>query len=394
MSDEEIKEFSFPMKEGYEMEAEESVEGEEVTTEEVVAEEKTETEEVKTEEVTTEEVIAEETSTEEVVDNENKEQEVEPEETNNSSLIRDEILKSTGDKFESVDALNNAYNDLRETVSGRSYVESLNAAVEEQYGEGVTFADVMNYQAINFDEMDDLSVVREQLEKQYDNITPEQLNAHMRPYSLLEKSDAEIAELVEDGDVQQYVVDDLRANLMRKAMDARTELKEFQSSINIEELQISSPRIAEEAAPIESEADRTDRLERYNSIINSMPDNTFDVGDKNNPVSFTLQKTEEDRNGVSEFLKGDTLDGVERSFIDKHWAKEGGGVDVEKLSRDMYKVVNYERDVKLGYAQGKSATSKEVKDIDNINFNKSETAGTQMTSDEEQRALISSSINS
>jgi hypothetical protein len=60
----------------------------------------------------------------------------------------------------------------------------------------------------------------------------------------------------------------------------------------------------------------------------------------------------------------------------------------------MYKVVNYERDVKLGYAQGKSATSKEVKDIDNINFNKSETAGTQMTSDEEQRALISSSINS
>jgi len=173
MSDEEIKEFSFPTKEGYEMEVEESTEGEEVATEEVateevVAEEKTEevaTEEVATEEVATEEVVAEKSSTEEVVDNENKEQEVEPEETNNSSLIRDEILKSTGDKFESVDALNNAYNDLRETVSGRSYVESLNAAVEEQYGEGVTFADVMNYQAINFDEMDDLSVVREQLEK-------------------------------------------------------------------------------------------------------------------------------------------------------------------------------------------------------------------------------------
>lgn len=332
------------------------------------------------------------TSTETVVDPEIK-QEVEPEKIDNSSLIREEIQTITNGEYDSIEELYKVNNDLLETTSATDYLGNLNEAVAEKYGEGVTFADVIEYKSRDFDNMDEMSVLEEHLEKTYDSITPEQIAAHMRPFALLKKSDAEIAELIEDERITQTEVDDLKARLTRKAMDARGELKEFQDSINIDELQVSSPKIAEKVVPQESEAELNARLERYDSIIKSMPDYTFEVGDDKNPANFTLKKTDEDRNGVSEFLKGDNVNGVERNFIDRHWANEDGSVNMERLSQDMYKIISYERDVKLAYAQGKSATSKEVKDIDNINFDKTESVSPQITDDRSQAAAMAREAN-
>ena len=403
MSDENLEEMDFPVKEGFEMSKEGESEDEagevlsEKTEDEVVEEIEKDNEAEVIEEVTgaAKEKNDNDDSTEdveEVVEKDN-EQDDEPAEIDTSSLIRDEIKKATGDQFSSAEELNEAYNNLRETESGKSYVERLNEAVENEYGEGATFADVVEYKSRDFDNMDDLSILEEHLEKTYEGITSEQIEAHMRPYALLNKSDAEIAELIEDGEVTKVQLGDLEARLTRKAMDARSELKEFQDSINIDELQISSPKIADEVVPAESEADANARLERYDSIISSMPDSTFEVGDKENPVSFTLQKTDEDRNGVSEFLKGDNLNGVERNFINKNWTNEDGSVNFEKLSKDVFKIINYDRDVKLGYAQGKSATSKEVKDIDNINFNKKESSGGSQEGAMSQAAMMAIEAN-
>lgn len=415
MENESMESFPFKVKEDYQMAsgeesnenvAENKEENVENTTDNVDEDVKAAKEEVNKDidEVTTENVdnkvednkVENEASvenTDTIVEPEAK-QEVEPEKIDNSSLIREEIQTITNGEYDSIEELYKANNDLLETTSATDYLGNLNEAVAEKYGEGVTFADVIEYKSRDFDNMDEMSVLEEHLEKTYDSITPEQISAHMRPFALLKKSDAEIAELIEDERITQTEVDDLKARLTRKAMDARGELKEFQDSINIDELQVSSPKIAEKVVPQESEAELNARLERYDSIIKSMPDYTFEVGDDKNPANFTLQKTDDDRNGVSEFLKGDNLNGVERNFIDRHWANEDGSVNMEKLSQDMYKVISYERDIKLAYAQGKSATSKEVKDIDNINFDKTESVGAPVTDDRSQMAAIAREANS
>lgn len=423
MSDEIMDDFEFPVKDGVEMVEEgtgQEVDNENIQNEEDNASEGSEQNE--NEESHEQDIINkaneeassesnEEDNSEENEANENEEdgstlsydesgneinsQEVETEEIDHSSLIEDEMRRATGDVFKSPDEFVEAYNGLLETVSGKTYLDNLNEAAASEYGEGVSFSDLVEYKNRDFDNMDDLSVVSESIEKEFGDITPEQLEAHMRPYALLKLSDKRIGELIEDGEVTQTQVDDLKARLTRKAMTARSELKGFQDSINIDELEISSPEIADTTpTPQESEADRVARLEAYNQVITSMPGNTFEFGTSEDPKSFTIEKTDEDRNGVSDFLKGDTFNGVDRNFIDRHWTNEDGSVNIQKLSEDMYKVINYERDVKLGIAHGKSEKSKEVKDINNINFDKRDSGGSQNDGGMSQAAAMAIEANS
>jgi hypothetical protein len=311
----------------------------------------------------------------------------EPEQIDNSSLIREEISKATDGQFNSVEEMNQAYNDVLAAESGKSYLEKINDAVEAEYGEGVSFSDLVEYKSKDFDSMDSMDVLVEQLQLTDSEISEEEIAAEMRPFNLLNRSETEIAELIEDGQFTQDTVDDLSARLMRKARIARAELKTFQESIDIDNLEVSNPKLSDKKPTGATEEEKQAYLERYDSAIETLSEFKFDVGSKDAPEEFSFQVTDDDRNGVTEFLKGDNKDGADRDFIQKNWA-ENGEVDLEKLSKDMYKVVNYERDIKRAYANGKSEVSKEVKDINNIDFKGGTAKSPEQINDADQAADV------
>ena len=177
-----------------------------------------------------------------------------------------------------------------------------------------------------------------------------------------------------------------------KIRAAKSELKEFQDSIDIDNLEISSPKMTEQKSHAPSEEEQKANLERYEAAINGLPDLKFDVGTKEEPFEFTFKITDEDRNGIDEFLKAEEKDGVSRDFIQKNWTDENG-VNVAKLSADMYKVVNYERDIKRAFANGKSEVSKEVKDISNIDFKKGESTKAPVSDARSQAAQLAAEAN-
>ncbi len=404
MSDENIEDFGFPVKEEFEMQQEGEVQTEEVEnteeekTEEEVREEVAESneEEIKEEvgaikEDQTEEVKEEVVETEEV-EAKSDSKEVEPEKIDTSSLIRDEISEATDGQFSSVEEMKQALDDALEYETGSSYLKKINDAVEEEYGEGVTFSDLVEYKARDFKNMHDLDILEEHLNFKDGNISEAVINAEMRPFALLMKSKSEIDELIEDGEITQTEVDDLSARLTRKAYGARNELMEYQESINIDNLEISSPKVTEKPVPEVSEEEREANLERYRVAIDGFSEVKLNLGTKEDPSEFTQQVTEDDRKGITDFLSGDSVDGVQRDFIQKNWTKDGN-VDMEKLSRDMYKVINYERDMKRAYANGKSEVSKEVKDINNLDFKKGDTKAPQTTNDADQAAQMAREAN-
>ena len=411
MSDENLEEFDFPVKEGFEMKKE--------TTEDAVVEEEEVAEEAKTEEEvkkdvaesnedeilkeigaakkevedTEKEVVSEEKEVEEKVEEEIKEEaQVEAEEIDTSSLISEEISKLTEGSFSSVEELNQAYNDILEVESGKGYIEKLNDAVEAEYGEGIAFSDLVEYKSKDFDSMSPMDVLVEQLQLSDGDITDAEIEAELRPYALLNRSEAEIAELIEDEKIEAHEVKDLEARLLRKTRAAKSELKEFQDSIDIDNLEISSPKMTEQKSHAPSEEEQKANLERYEAAINGLPDLKFDVGTKEEPFEFTFKITDEDRNGIDEFLKAEEKDGVSRDFIQKNWTDENG-VNVAKLSADMYKVVNYERDIKRAFANGKSEVSKEVKDISNIDFKKGESTKAPVSDARSQAAQLAAEAN-
>jgi len=317
---------------------------------------------------------------------------VEPEKEDTSSLIREEISSATDGEFSSTEDMFEAYNNLKETVSGKTLMETLDSQVEDAYGEGVTFSDIVEYKSRNFDEMDRFKLISEYEQMKDPEISEKGLAAELRPYDLLGKSEAEIAEMIEDERITQDQYDDLDARLDRQSREAKNALKEFQDSINIDELSIPAPKSTEPVVPAETEEETKARLEYYDKAIGSLNGFKVEVGTKENPASLDLAASEEDRNGVREFLSEDESG---QNFIDKRWKDEDGIIKMEQLSEDSYKIINYERDIQIAYTQGKSAgAGKEVKDINNIDFNKGDGAAPNNDQGLSQAAKIALEANS
>ncbi len=158
---ENLDDLGFKMKDEYEAvpldsgeEKEVEIEEKEVETKEGEKEVDTDDEKVETKEGEEEVKDDSEVVDTKEVDTEDKEvekEEVEPQEIDTRSLIKEEISKSTDGEFSSTEELYEAYKASKETTTGKTIVESLNDAVEAEYGEGVTLSDVLEYKSRNFD---------------------------------------------------------------------------------------------------------------------------------------------------------------------------------------------------------------------------------------------------
>jgi hypothetical protein len=355
-------------------EKEEVVENSEETKEEPEATEEKEEKEEKSEDVeasdeSKEDEPAEETKdeTEDVVSEETKEEpEAEAtEEVQESSL---NISELTGGRFETAEELTKSleYADSVKPMDGVSVMEQLDKQIEERFGEGYTLSDVLTYKSKDFREMDSFDVLKEHLYLKDPEITDAEIRAEFRPFNLLNKSEGEIAQMIEDEVITQDEIDDLEAALSRKVRVAREDLEEFQSELNIDDLQIYSKTEPVEQPNQKSQEELEADAKRYESVIDNLEKTTLDVGTKEDPHQLTFEPDDKDREGVREFL----ANGKEgESWIQKHWMEKDGTINMNKLSEDILKINNYERDIKIAFNQGLTkGGSKEVKDISNIDF--------------------------
>jgi hypothetical protein len=371
--------FSFPVNDGYEP-------IEETTNEEVTensSEETTEsenTEKVKETEEQTEETKGEEQEgaeeaegvsgeakgdVVEAKDTEEGEVETVSEDKESTDRSLNDISEMTEGKYNSIEEMYEAIQSKDNLMSTSSVIEQMNEQIEDKFGEGISMSDIVSYQSLDFDEMDPFDVLTEHLQFKDPDITEKGIRAELRQFKLLQKSKQEIDEMIEDGDITLDDYEDAEAALERKVRIARRELKDFQDEINIDDLEVYAPQQQQQAQQ-KSEEELIKDAEYYDSVINSYTSKGIEVGTKENPHSLNLETTDDDRNGIREFLS-DGDDGT--SWINKRWMMEDGRVNMDKLSDDINKIMNYEKHLKIAFTQGKSAgASKEVKDISNIDF--------------------------
>ena len=375
------EDFDFPLKDGLDFESIENVPDpipEEVKPEEVVEEKP---EDAKPEEVVEEK--PEETEEEKPKEKEDEEKpgEVKPEEveeekpeeekpediTEDKSSLND-ISELTGGKYKTPEELNEALEvaERLKPMDGVSVLEQINSKVEEKFGEGYTLSDILTYKSRNFDEADAFDVLKEHLMLKDPDVTEAEINAELRPFDLLRKSEAEIEELIEDGDITKAQVEDLQAKLVRETRIARGDLKEFQSELNIDDLEVYSQSQPTEQPNQRSKEQLEADLEYYESVIDNKTALEIEVGSKDDPHTVKYEIDDKDREGISDFMSNGENG---EAWIQKHWMNEDGTINMDKLSDHILKINNYEKHIKIAYNEGLTkGGSKEVKEISNIDF--------------------------
>jgi hypothetical protein len=319
-------------------------------------------------------------------------QEDEPEKIDNSSLIREEISSVTEGEFDSVQEIYEELESMRQATSAKTIMERLDEAVEAVHGEGVTYSDVVEYKSRKYDEWDDIDLITEKLRMEDPDISQGVIDAELRQYDLLNSSQAEIDQMLEDGVIKSHTIDDLKARLTRAGYNAKRSLQEFQDSINIDELMVSDPREPSQEQPQgPTEEEVKAKQEALNKSIDDFGEIQLEVGTKDEPNALKFDVSDDDRNGIRDFLTGNKT----QNWLDKRWTDKDGTINTDKLSTDVYKILNYDRDVKIGYTQGKSAGVKEeVVETNNIDLKKSGGSGpSDKNEGMSQAAQIAAEIN-
>jgi len=275
------------------------------------------------------------------------------------------ISELTESQFESEEDLYEAYKNLNSKIEGKTLMESINAQVQEKYGdENLTFTDLVLVKSIDYDSMNELDLIESHLEFEDPDITEKEIKATMYDYELMKKSEAEISEMIENDEITQQDYDRIQAKTISRARVAKKALTEYQASINLDEFEIHTPGTPSvNAAPQKTEAEIQQELADYNAVIDGLEEVKLSVGTKESPFEFEIKVSDDDRNGIKNFCEA--KDG--KSFVDRRWMGEDGKVNMEVLSKDIYKIENYDRDVAVAFTQGKSEGVKgAIKENDNI----------------------------
>ena len=358
---------------------EEEEEKQEEKIEETPANEKPEEEEEKQEE--------EEKEEEEEPEAQEEEEEEKPEQPESS--LKD-ISELTEGNFKTPDELYEAYKAQNQKMEGKSVIQLIDEKVAEEYGEGTTYSDLVNFKSIDLEEMGNLELIERSLKFNDPDITDEQLEAELFDFEIMKLPQSQIDKMIEDDKISEREVSAIKARMISRARVAKNELKEAQDTIDLDGLEITVPSTnvkEQQKSPEEVKAE----LDAYSKDIHNFEGFEVEVGTKDNPHSMKIDVSDEDRNGMQEFLfPGE--DG--KNWIDRRWVGEDGKINMQQLLMDVHKIKNYERDMKLAFTQGGNAKVKqEVKDIDNINLESKQGGGSTKHESKDIHADIANRIN-
>lgn len=241
---------------------------------------------------------------------------------------------------------------------------------------GLSYYDALAYKNRDIDkiaETNDAALVIEHMQlKAKGRLTETEIRAKMAKFDMLFiESDDDYAKYIEDNNITKQQELDIEAEYDGLLRDAIDEIKKVQSAIDFTEVKFKAKK-AEPTKPEEQHKKEdiekamrdlaNDRLKSFNNeeitIKNEKGDEIL--------AKITVEATESDKNKTLEAAVA----------FDTRWLKEDGSFNSEKFIRELHRLENYEKDMRLSYQAGIDKGKKsEALDVHNAIEEKSKTPG-------------------
>ena len=272
------------------------------------------------------------------------EKEVVSEDTPSVSFdFEDALIEKSSGKYSSYDELAEAMTEL-ETKASNTFANEQMARLNEYVAEGGDMMDFLTTQLTDYSEMSDIDIIKAQMKLTEKELTSEEISLLFEDsYKLNETqwSDTEIKLA--------------KIKLKRDANKARTDLINFQKKNSIPK---SKAQENENKAQIE--AAQKEWVKQVENSLRNFKDIKVDIGDKGEKFSYNVSD--------------DTIKSVRKTNknLQKFWDRyinEEGTQDVNKLTREMAILNDFDNIVRSVYAQARS-NGKEavVKDLKNPSY--------------------------
>ena len=272
------------------------------------------------------------------------EKEVVSEDTPSVSFdFEDALIEKSSGKYSSYDELAEAMTEL-ETKASNTFANEQMARLNEYVAEGGDMMDFLTTQLTDYSEMSDIDIIKAQMKLTEKELTSEEISLLFEDsYKLNETqwSDTEIKLA--------------KIKLKRDANKARTDLINFQKKNSIPK---SKAQENENKAQIE--AAQKEWVKQVENSLRNFKDIKVDIGDKGEKFSYNVSD--------------DTIKSVRKTNknLQKFWDRyinEDGTQDVNKLTREMAILNDFDNIVRSVYAQARS-NGKEavVKDLKNPSY--------------------------
>lgn len=323
-----------------------------------------ETNEEKTEDKTseTENETTSENTEESDTSSENTQGETTTEQETSTPDIESRVKELTGGKYKDIDGL---YKELQEKeqkleeVQNKNLVGSideLNDRIQNELSDkGIR--DISEFQRIrsmDVDNMDGYSKIAEHLRMKDPDITQKEVEFEIGDYKeILDKSNEEIKQEIEEGNLTQKEVDRVQTKFERAKREADRDLKQRKGELdNIAET--SRTESKQEPQISKEEAERMAREDAH-----SVKEQKVTVGEQ----EVTLQLTEDKVSNIEKAL-------VDGSYLNKRWSNEDGSINREQLAKD-FALLEASSDLFKGIYDNAFALGKKnaISNIDNKDHN-------------------------
>jgi len=272
------------------------------------------------------------------------EKEVVSEDTPSVSFdFEDALIEKSSGKYSSYDELAEAMAEL-ETKASNTFANEQIARLNEYVAEGGDMMDFLTTQLTDYSEMSDIDVIKAQMKLTEKELTSEEINLLFEDsYKLNETQWSETE------------IKLAKIKLKRDANKARTDLIDFQKKNSIPK---SKAQEAENKAQVE--AAQKEWVKKVENSLRNFKDIKVDIGDKGEKFSYSVSD--------------DTIKSIRKTNknLQKFWDRyinEDGTQDVNKLTREMAILNDFDNIVRSVYAQARS-NGKEavVKDLKNPSY--------------------------
>lgn len=272
------------------------------------------------------------------------EKEVVSEDTPSVSFdFEDALIEKSSGKYSSYDELAEAITEL-EAKASNTFANEQMARLNEYVAEGGDMMDFLTTQLTDYSEMSDIDVIKAQMKLTEKELTSEEINLLFEDSYKLDETQWSETEIKL-----------AKIKLKRDANKARTDLINFQKQNSIPK---SKAQEAENKAKIE--AAQKEWVKQVENSLRNFKNIKVDIGDKGEKFTYSVSD--------------DTIKSVRKTNknLQKFWDRyinEDGTQDVDKLTRDMAILNDFDNIVRSVYAQARS-NGKEavVKDLKNPSY--------------------------
>jgi len=286
-----------------------------------------------------------------------------------------DVSSYTDGEFESIEDLVSEYKALKEnTLSSENVFEQFENQAQEKYG--LSFNEIVSWKNTDYNSMNEWDILTEYEQMNDPEISDSEIENELYEFEILKKSEAEIAEMIEDGDISERELKGIQSKFSRKVRSARQELSEFRDSLGFDDFKVSAQQ-QEVYKPTQEDIDAS--IKQMEQELNSLTKLRMNLGGKDSPVNLDFNVSNEERATMLDTLKNP-------NWLANRWANEDGSINKNKAYRDSYILMNHSKMIKSAYSEGLARGAKQtVVNEDNITLGNGKTQSSGESADPLQK---------